>query len=592
MTGPFVLPTSERLDSRIPPDIAPSDVARSWFDKFSAALESHSPDVANLFLEDSFWRDLLALSWDFRTIHGLRNITKYIHDTISSGFRLLSLSLDALRAPALQRPFDDIALLRFSFTFQTAVGKGIGTCNLVNTSGDWKAYTMFTKLEELTNYPESVGKLRNTSMWHGDWQTKRVADAEFANSNPTAVILGAGHVGLDLGARLQALGVRTLLIERNSRVGDSWRNRYKSLCLHDSVSTSAYSFPSTWPAYPAAAKLGDWLENYARTLELNVWTSSTIRHAKWDESSQMWLLDVQRDGTSRSLKVKHLMFATGWGANVPKLPIIADQDKFEGQVLHSTQYRTAEDHLGKKVVIVGACTSGHDIAYDFSDNDADVTMFQRSPTMVVGSQTLDKTLLSPLYNEDIPTDIADQISSSLPFNVSRQFHRRIFTTVAAVMDKVLLDGLAKVGFKTYLGPDDSGVMPLVYERGGGYYLDTGASQRIIDRKIKLKSGGNIKRFTAHGLEFSDGSHLDADLVVFATGYGDPRAMAKEICDPEVFAKLKPLWGLDPEGEVRSAWRESGHKKLWFAVGHFSMARIFSKLLALRIKAEEEGLIRQ
>jgi hypothetical protein len=105
----------------------------------------------------------------------------------------------------------------------------------------------------------------------------------------------------------------------------------------------------------------------------------------------------------------------------------------------------------------------------------------------------------------------------------------------------LLEGLRKRGFKTTLGEDDSGFLLMAWNKGGGYYLgwsiyiidwsesaltgmhalDVGASQMIIDGEIKLKSDGPIKKFTPTGLLFEDGSTLDADVVLFATGYAFP-----------------------------------------------------------------------
>ncbi len=96
--------------------------------------------------------------------------------------------------------------------------------------------------------------------------------------------------------------------------------------------------------------------------------------------------------------------------------------------------------------------------------------------------------------------------------------------------------------------------------------DVGASQMIIDGKIKLKSGSPIKNFTETGLEAEDGSNLPADVVLFATGYGDARNPIREIVGEELGKKLKPIWGLDEEGELRSVWRDSGLPNLWVMMG--------------------------
>jgi len=153
----------------------------------------------------------------------------------------------------------------------------------------------------------------------------------------------------------------------------------------------------------------------------------------------------------------------------------------------------------------------------------------------------------------------------------------------------ILDGLRRVGFRLNTGVDGSGFLLLAWGKASGYYFDVGASQLIIDGKIKLKNDAQISRFTQNGLEFADGSALDADVVVFATGYGDARTPLRNILGPELGARLKPIWGLDPEGEIQSAWRDLGIPRAWCMTGNFALCRFHSKHIALQIKAIEEGI---
>ncbi|KAH9929373.1 FAD/NAD(P)-binding domain-containing protein [Fomitopsis serialis] len=586
------LPTIQRLNSQVIPDLSALDVSREWLKQFASAVEYDTASIQELFLEDGFWRDQLALSWDFRTTQGSQ-ITQYLQDRLrSSKFRVGALLEDKHRVPALTKPFPDLVFLQFSFTFENAVGTGTGTCRLVNSEGVWKAYTVYTALEALKGFPEKVGALRNATIENGDWVKKRADETEFNDESPVALIVGAGHTGLALGARLKALGVRALLVEQKPSVGDNWRDRYKTLSTHDPLwyNRMPYlNYPSTWPIYAPAAKLGNWLESFATSLELDVWTSSKVEHARWDESTKQWIVDIRRNGGTRAVQVKHLVFATGIGGGVPNMPTVPDQNVFKGEVLHSSHFHSVEDYPGKKVIVVGAGCSGHDIAHDFANHNANVTMFQRSATVVIAASTFNSGL-SRLYNEEIPTEIADHLSASLPLLVSMQYQRRIFPYLAATVEKAKLDGLEKAGFKTSLGPGNGGLLPLIYERAGGYYLDTGASQHIIDGKIKVKSGGSIERFAENGLRFSDGSVLEADIVIYATGFGDSRDVVKDICGLDVHAKLVPTWGTTSEGEINSVWRESGQERLWFATGNLAISRYASTFLALRIKADEEGLV--
>ncbi|KAF9644022.1 FAD/NAD(P)-binding domain-containing protein [Thelephora ganbajun] len=189
------------------------------------------------------------------------------------------------------------------FTFSVGTwGAGDGVFRLVLApEGVWKAYTIYTNLQSLAEYPE-----------------KRQKEFEFEGAEPYVVIIGAGQSGLDLGARLKFLDVPTLILEKNPRVGDQWRNRYQALCLHDPVWYDHFPylpFPANWPVWTPAQKLADWLESYAKIMELNVWTSSTVTSAEKDASG-VWVVNLTQilfDGTEtkRVLRPTHLVFALG-----------------------------------------------------------------------------------------------------------------------------------------------------------------------------------------------------------------------------------------------------------------------------------------
>lgn len=127
---------------------------------------------------------------------------------------------------------------------------------------------------------------------------------------------------------------------------------------HSRTHARAESFPATWPVYTPAHKLAGWLEYFAEALELNVWTSSTVTKAEQDANNE-WNVTVEKaDGTTRVFHVKHLISAIGLGGNNPNIPEFPGRDEYKGQILHSIYHNSAKDHLGKKVVIIGAATSG------------------------------------------------------------------------------------------------------------------------------------------------------------------------------------------------------------------------------------------
>ncbi|KAG2073996.1 FAD/NAD(P)-binding domain-containing protein [Suillus decipiens] len=586
------LPTLDRLGVTDPFNVSSSEVATEWLNAFSAAIsQNDTAAVVDLFLDDGFWKDVIALTWDLRTFEGRKDIKRLLDARLAAtGLHELCLSQESLKEPVLQKVYDDLVWLRFCFGFSTKHGKGTAVVYLVPLpDSKWKAYSLLTCLDSLTDFPQKVGPLRNG---RSGSEEKRREETEFSNNDPTVLVIGAGHVGLETAARLKYMGVPTLIIDKKPRVGDSWRERYKTLCLHHSIwySQMPYlKFPSTWPVYIPAPKLADWLEAYASFLELDIWSSSTITKTSWNDSTKIWTVEVNRGGKgTRILTVKHLVFATG-SAGRPRVPDVPGKASFKGSVLHSSEFKSGAHHTGKKAIVVGCGNSAHDIAQDFYRHGVDVTMYQRSSTFVISVESM-KAVLGVAYRDDFPTELADTYGTSLPWAVARRLHQRMTPMIAETTDKAILDGLAEAGFKTNLGLHDAGIISLYLERGGGYYINTGASQSIIDGHIKIKNGSAIESFTENGLRFADGTELQGDVVVFATGYGDVRDFMRDVCGDEIASKIPRVWGLDEEGQTAGVWRYCGHDGLWFANGNLALARFHSLHLAMQIKAIEEGIL--
>ncbi|KAI6145597.1 FAD/NAD(P)-binding domain-containing protein [Pisolithus tinctorius] len=596
-----LLPTLQRLGSTVDPNIDALAIAKAWFASFVAAISSKDATaVVDLFVDDAFWRDTLALTWDYHTYEGRDRVKKFLADQLPK-FNLAAFKLHE-DLVGLQTPFEDLAWIQGYFTFDTTVGHASGIFRLVPlANGSWKGHTVYTNLEDLKDFPEKIGPLRNSEANHGKWAEARKREQECLDEEPSVIVVGGGQSGLEVAARLKVLGVKALVIERNERVGDNWRKRYAALCLHDPVwydHMPYLPFPPTWPVFTPALKLADWLESYAHALELNVWTSAKVMSIEPGTNGKKWSVKLVRgDKRERVFEVNHVVFALGFSSDTVGVPDIPGQDEFKGQVLHASKYKLATDHLGKKVVVVGACTSAHDICSDFVDHGVDVTMVQRSSTYVMSTKYGIPMLLGALYGENgPPTDLADRMNSSFPNAIVKLLHQRV-TPMIAEADRDILDGLRKVGFKLNMGEDGSGVLQLIWKKIGGYYLDVGASQKIIDGKIKLKADGHISRFTPTGLLFEDGSTLNADVVIFATGYRDAREAYLQLLPTYLHSAVQPIWGIDEEGELNSVSREIGGRGpdankvagLWSLMGNLAMCRFFSKHVALQIKAYEEGI---
>lgn len=395
------------------------------------------------------------------------------------------------------------------------------------------------------------------------------------------------------------LNIDTLIIDSEERIGDNWRRRYHQLVLHDPVwydHMPYINFPAHWPIFTPKDKLAEFFESYAKLLELNVWVMTTIQSTQWDESKKQWTITLNRttpDGKTetRTLHPKHIIQATGHSGKKNFPSDMKGMENFQGDVLcHSSEFKGARaEGKGKKAVVVGSCNSGHDISQDFYEKGYDVTMVQRSSTCVISSEAITEIALAGLYDENgPPVDDADMWLHSLPSEILKALQVKV-TELQNKHDAKTLEGLEKAGFKTDRGPEGAGLFMKYFQRGGGYYIDVGGSQLIIDGKVKIKQGQEISEVMPHGLRFADGSELEADEIVFATGYKNMRTTARDIFGDALADKVADVWGYDAEGEMRTIWRRSGHPGFWFHGGNLALCRYYSKLLALQILALEAGL---
>ncbi|KAG1730309.1 FAD/NAD(P)-binding domain-containing protein [Suillus lakei] len=474
----------------------------------------------------------------------------------------------------------------FSITNPAALGRGFFRLTQ-DVDGKWKALTLFTNMQDLVGYEESStdqhGLYEDRKM---TWEEDVDAKLRAIEADPTVLIVGGGQSGLACAARLRKLGIRALIIEKNARVGDCWRQRYPNLTLHTPMYQSSilYSpYPTNFPKYIPKGKLANFLESYAVNQELCIWLSSTITSTPmYDSSSARWTVEVRHGDRKVILNPKHLVLATGVGS--PRIPTWNGMDEFQGTLYHSNFHKDAEQFRGKRVVVVGAGNTGADLCQDFVAHGAtEVTLVQRSATCVVSSTAMEKTRFRRLYPESTPIEELDFRSNSMPLALLLQLAKSSGTQHMKMLDKELHDGLRKAGFNlTWELSPGSGEIGME-----GFYLSRAGS----GTSAFVKQGQDISHFDKDGIMFQDGSKLSADAIVLATGNEPIMKTTRAILGNEITDQLLPpeVWGLDSEGELNQAYRPSGHPGLWFAVGTFGTSRFFSKYLGLQILARELGI---
>lgn len=581
-------------------DRSAAQTATEWLDRFAAALGESGPEAGNmaaLFARDCYWRDLLTFTWNVTTMEGWPAIAAML---ASQSRASAPGDIDVTSA----RTIDD-GTTEAWFTFRTDVLHGSGCLRL--EAGLCR--TLFTMAEDIIGHEEPRGPRRPQGLTHRadrqrvTWAESRAREAaELGRSRqPQVAIIGGGQGGIMLAARLKALGVPAVVIERNARPGDSWRNRYRSLVLHDPVwydHLPYIPFPETWPVFTPKDKMGDWLEAYTLAMELDYWGGTECTAAR--REGGLWEIDLKGADRPARITAPHLVFATG-AYGPPRMPDWPGMADFAGPLIHSSAYASGTPFAGKRVAVVGAASSAHDVAVDLWEAGAEVTMVQRSPTTVVRSETL-MALGFDIYSEDalargITTEIADRMVAATPFALMPEGQRALYREIRA-RDADFYAALAATGFLLDFGPDETGLMMKAYRTGSGYYIDVGASQLIIDGRIGVAAGSGVARVLPQGLALEDGRLVEAEAIVVCTGYQSMHETVAALVSRRTADRVGPCWGLgsgvpgDPgpwQGEPRNMWKPTAEEGLWFHGGNLALSRFYSRILALQLKARTEGI---
>ena len=554
--------------------------ASAWLVEFDRSAGDPAATAA-LFRPDGHWRDVLALGWDIATTSGAAEIGGMLRD---SQAHLRHIRLAPGRTPPHRVRRAGVEVIEAIFAFETDAGLGSGVVRLVPDDGRLLAWTLVTTLDALHAGPDHAVPDYSREFGGENWLDKRRRASAYADRDPAVVVVGAGQAGLSIAARLGALGIDTLVIDRQARIGDNWRNRYHALTLHNEVHVNhlpLMPFPPTWPVFIPKDKLANWFEAYAESLDLNVWCGTELVRGEYGEVDGRWTLTIRRDGGERTFRPQHLIYATGV-SSIPVIPDLPGLPEFGGTVMHSGAYTQGAAWRGRRAVVLGTGNSGHDVAQDLHACGAAVTMVQRSPTYVVSLKEAQSVYA--IYTEGLPMADCDLLATATPYPVLVRAYQ-MSTAASRAADAPLLEGLAARGFRLDFGEDDTGFQMKYLRRGGGYYFNVGCSDLIASGAIALIQYADVERFVPGGVRMRDGGVVPADLLVLATGYKAQQAVVQMALGNAVADRIGPVWGFDAGGELRNMWRPTAQPGLWFTAGSLAQCRIYSKYLALQIQAD-------
>ncbi|KIM92618.1 hypothetical protein OIDMADRAFT_185081 [Oidiodendron maius Zn] len=545
----------------------------------------YSLDAIHL-TDGAIWRDLYAMTGTLRTFVGSSRFASAWKELSTlhhpSNFKLIEGSSSVVRVSP------STSWVQARFTFETEAEPRTHSSGIIGAvldlNGGWKIWLLSTILEQIDRFPNpDILETRSPTL-------QADGDESFKKTSFDCVVVGAGMAGLCTAGRLETLGMSYVVLERNKHIGDNWTQRYESVRLHTSKENAHLPFGRTFspedPYFLGAEDLARAYQKFVDQYRINVWLSTNLEHASWNEEKKGWSLQIQQNDRERTIQCRHLVLALGPGGAIPRMPSYPDQEQYNGLVMHSASYKTARQWKGKSAIIIGSANTAHDVAEDMVEAGlSSITMVQRSQTAVIPVE-YSSFFNDRIYNNKLATEEADRLALSLPIVVTRLVTLERFR-VFANRDTERFDALERVGFKL---DRDCDLWEAVCDRIGGHHLDVGCGAKIVRGEIKMKSDAMPVRYTPTGIRFSDGSELDADIIIFTTGFeGNMRDAAAQLVGNEIGQKLEDYWRVDMEGEFRGVWKPIGHPGIWYTGGSIAQARYFSRFLALQIKADVEGV---
>ena len=583
---------------------------QAWLGAFGDALGLRNREALEaLFCEETFWRDQISLTWNMCQFWGREEVCASLLDAASqtkpSNFLVSEKEAPPARAQFLGREVIE-AYLRFDLPY----GTGQGFIRLFDDERSplgARCYMLGTDLLSLSGVVEELGnrvsreRLDPIFPIHGyKPMLKGQHYAEFScekmalkDRDPDVLIIGGGHTGMCIGARLERMGQSYLIVDRGERPGDSWRTRYEALALHTVGAVNNLPYirsPEIFPDYVPKDLWADWLESYAKMMRLNLWMKTEVVKGSFDQERGVYAIELKlADGSTRTMHPKHIVLATGGIGLNPKPLKSPGIEEFTGAIVHSKHYRSGADFTGKKVLVVGCGTSAFDICFDLYLKGAYPTMLQRSETSVVPLRE------GVYYNRDYLPGGPSVETADLRRAATAVYPVIVELLKGATRDcnernaKLFAD-LRNAGLWIGDGRDATGWLGKLFRTFKGFHLDMGVLQEIIDGNVKVQQANAVNRFVANGLKLNDGSTLDFDVVIAATGFVNTNENVVEMFGEAIAQRVGACSGLDETGEPVGLAKPTAQPQFWQLYGGINDCRRLSRHLALQIIAQLRSVV--
>lgn len=311
------------------------------------------------------------------------------------------------------------------------------------------------------------------------------------------IIVGAGPSGLAMAGCLSQLEIPYLLLEREDCFASLWKKySYDRLHLHlpkQSCELPHMSFPSSYPTYVPKKQFIQYLDDYVARFKISPMYQRNVESANYDQGYEKWVVKAMNNdegcGEVEEYLGKFLVVATGETAN-PYVPEVEGLSSFDGEVLHSTRFKSGVEFKNKNVLVVGSGNSGMEIALDLANHGAKTSIIVRSPVHFLSRWMVYLAVVLSSYLSLSKVD-----------------------SLTVLLSKLVYGDLTKYG----IGRPKEG--PFLMKKKYSRYptVDVGTCNKIKSGEIQVLPA-EIGSIGGNDVELKNGKSYQFDSIVFCTGF--------------------------------------------------------------------------